>query len=92
MSITKHEVKPVTIAGVKGYQVQALYRDCSDSFWEPIAHAAVFRTPERAQRMLERIKRTGSWQYNWAYWGAPVGSYTSSSCAIQTSVAPFSPL
>jgi hypothetical protein len=92
MTFRNHSVQPVTIAGVKGFQVQCLYRDCSDSMWEPMAHAAVFQTRERAERMLKRVKTKASWEYDWSQWGVPV-SHTLSVCsAVQNHVHVYSPL
>jgi hypothetical protein len=48
MSIRDLTVCEIKIHGMKGYQVQGLYRPCSDSFWEPVAHAAVFKDRLRA--------------------------------------------
>ncbi len=88
MMMIKHEVKEVKICGQVGFQIQALYRDCSDSFWEPVAHAAVFSERARAERLLERVKRKGSWEIDWSQWGVAPGYALSVTCAIQR-YAPF---
>jgi hypothetical protein len=100
MTIRNLEIKQVTIAGIAGFQIQGIYRDCSDSFWETIAHAAVFKDRRRAERFLEKVKAVPSWEYGRLktggypeqQWGAPVGAYTSVSNLIQTNVAAYSPL
>lgn len=85
-------VVEVTIHGMTGYQVQGLWRDCSDSLWETIAHAAVFRSRDRAERFLAKCGSRMSWEYNWAWWGKPVNYVHSFVDAIQTPVAVYSVL
>lgn len=86
------QVVPVVIEGIAGFTVQGLWRSCSDSLWEPIAHAAVFRDKHRANRFLDRVSRKPEWEYQWKFWGAPVGHRTSVIDACQQNVAPFSVL
>jgi len=90
--VSHHEVKRVEICGMVGWQIHALRRDCSDSMYEPVAHAAVFRQPERAAAMLERVRRKPSWEYDWSQWGVPVGSYVSPADAWKGHVAPYTVL
>ena len=85
-------VVEVTIHGMRGYQVQGLWRDCSDSFWETMAHAAVFRNRDRALRFMNRCKSKPSWNYNWAHWGKPANYIHSYADAVQQSVAVYSVL
>lgn len=85
------EVAAVKVHGMIGYQIHGIHRACSDSLWEVAAHAAIFRDRARAERFLERIKRSGS-QINWAYWGVPQGHYVSPIDAFKNHVAPFSVL
>jgi hypothetical protein len=59
----------VEINGMSGYQVQGWYRDCSDSMFETVAHAAVFRDRARAERFLKRSK---PFPKDWKHWGKPV--------------------
>ena len=60
------QVEPVHFRNeVVGYSVGGIYRDCPDSLWDPISHDAIFRTQERAERFLARI-RAG--RINWAHW------------------------
>ena len=74
MTMRDFRVVQVNIAGMTGYQIQALWRMCSDSFWETVVHDAVFPDQDRAQRFLERVKRRPSWKINGAHWGKPVDS------------------
>lgn len=85
------QVATVRNAGVVGYQIHGLYRDCSDSLWDVIAHAAIFRDKARAERFLKKVQRKMS-QFNWQYWGAPQDSVIYGTEAIQRRVAPFSVL
>jgi hypothetical protein len=67
--ISHLEVKQVSIKGQVGFQVQGLYRQCSDSYYEPVAHAAVFRDQARAENFLKRIRFSKSpWQYDYSNW------------------------
>lgn len=91
MSVRNLEVATVRVAGVVGYQIHGLYRDCSDSFWEVIAHAAIFRDKARAERFLKKVQRKLS-QFNWQYWGKPHDCFISGTEANQGRVAPFSVL
>ena len=50
------QVVKVNIKGMDGFQIQGLNRACSDSLWEPIAHAAVFREEKRAERFLQKVR------------------------------------
>jgi len=50
---------------IVGYSVGGIIRDCPDSLWDPIIHNAIFRTQERAERFLAKI-RAG--RINWAHW------------------------
>lgn len=69
MTIRNLEVSPVTFnKEIVGYSVSGVYRQCSDSFWEPITHNAIFRTKERAVRLLQVIKKTNSWNLKMANW------------------------
>lgn len=86
------EVATVRVAGMIGYQIHGLYRDCSDSFWEVVAHAAIFRDKARAERFLKKVKSKHSWQYDWKYWGVPQDNVINGTEAIQVRVAPFSVL
>lgn len=86
------QVVEVKIHGMTGYQVQALWRDCSDSLWETIAHAAVFRDRARAERFLKKCGSRSSWEYNWRHWGKPANYIHSFADAIQGSVAVYSVL
>jgi hypothetical protein len=92
MSIRDLCVAEVKIHGVTGYQVQGLYRPCSDSFWEPVAHAAVFKDRPRAEKFLEKCKKKPSWEYDWAHWGKPADYVRSLADYIQRSVAVYSVL
>ena len=84
-------VVEVEIRGMTGYQVQGWYRDCSDSFWETVAHAAVFRDPDRAERFLEKCK-AASRRWDWSHWGRPADYIHNDADAIQRSVAVYSVL
>lgn len=69
MSIRNLQVEEVTIKGaVVGYRVGGISRDCSDSLWDPIAHRAIFRSRERAERFLARVRNTASWNWKMAEW------------------------
>ena len=59
------EVVEVNINGMVGFQIQGIWRACSDSLWETIAHAAVFRDRVRANKFLAKVKTRPSWEYNW---------------------------
>ena len=81
-------VNPVTIAGMAGFQIHGLHRACSDSFWEVAAHPAVFRTRDRAERFLAKIKAARRIDY--AYWGVPHDAIISPADAFKGHIAPFS--
>jgi hypothetical protein len=83
-------VTQVKIAGMTGYQIQGLDRACSDSFWETIAHAAVFQDKARAERFLAKVKAKSSWNYDWSHWGVPVDQRAGAADAFKNNVAPFS--
>lgn len=85
-------VVEVSICGMSGYQIQGLYRDCSDSFWETVAHAAVFRDRSQAERFLAKCNSRPSWKYNWAWWGKPDNYVHSYVDAIQSKVSVYSVL
>ena len=85
-------VVEVQIHGMTGYQIQGSWRACSDSLWETIAHAAVFRDRARAERFLVKVKTRPSWQCNWQHWGKPADYLHSSIDAIQSSVTVYSVL
>lgn len=86
----KLEVATVKVAGMIGYQIHGLYRDCSDSLWEVIAHAAIFRDKARAERFLAKVRDAG--RIDWRFWGAPQDNHIRGTEAIQRRVAPFSVL
>ncbi len=86
------EVAAVKINGMIGYQIHGLHRACSDSLWEVVAHAAVFRDKARAERFLKKVMSKPSWNYDWQYWGVPQGHVVSSIDAFKGHVAPFSVL
>jgi hypothetical protein len=81
----------VNVKGMVGYQIQGIHRACSDSMWETVAHAAIFRDKARAERFLKRVK-TSLHDINWKYWGVPQGAYVSAADAYKDHVAPFSVL
>lgn len=85
-------VVEVSICGMIGYQVQGSWRDCSDSLWETIAHAAVFRDRDRAQRFLEKCRNSPRWEYNWKWWGKPANYVHSNIDAMQSKVSVYSVL
>lgn len=85
-------VVKVQIHGMTGYQIQGSWRDCSDSLWETIAHAAVFRDPTRAERFLQKCGSRPIWEYSWRHWGKPANYCHSSVDAIQTPVAVYTVL
>lgn len=69
MSIRDLKVEPVVFRReVVGYRIGGATRMCSDSFWEPICHRAIFRTEERAARFLERVKAVPSWNFTGSEW------------------------
>ena len=84
------QVIKVNIKGMEGFQIQGLDRACSDSFWEPIAHAAIFRDEKRAELFLQKVRKSNSWSRNWKYWGAPQDHYIGPADAFKHHVAPFS--
>jgi hypothetical protein len=93
MTFRNFKVQPVVIAGVPGFQVQAIWRACSDSLWETMAHAAVFPTRERAERMMARIQAKPWWEWSGkGCWGVPVGRGLSNLDYIQEHVAVYCPL
>ncbi|MEY4331962.1 MAG: hypothetical protein RLZZ196_700 [Bacteroidota bacterium] len=86
------EVVEVKIHGMTGYQIQGIWRACSDSLWETIAHAAVFRDKARAEKFLLRVKGRPSWQQDWKHWGKPVTYICNKIDCIQDSVNVYSVL
>ena len=84
------QVVKVNIKGMDGFQIQGLNRACSDSHWEAIAHAAIFRDEKRAERFLQKVRGTSPWNRNWKYWGVPQTHKVSGCDAFQELVAPFS--
>lgn len=90
MAIRSLQIATVKVAGMIGYQIHGLYRDCSDSLWDVIAHAAVFRDKARAERFLARVRNAD--RIDWSFWGVPQGNFISGTEAIQSRVAPFSVL
>lgn len=83
------QVREVNVLGMKGYQIQGIWRACSDSFWEDIAHGAVFRSRSRAEAFLKRIL-ADRWSIHGKYWGKPYG-YCASQCDYsQTPVSVYS--
>ena len=84
------QVVKVNIKGMDGFQIQGLDRACSDSHWEPIAHAAIFRDEKRAERFLEKVRKSSPQRLNWAYWGVPQNNLVNVCNAFQGLVAPFS--
>lgn len=90
MTVRNLQVTRVTIHGMIGFQVQALYRDCSDSMYDTIAHAAIFRDEKRAAAMLRRIQGKPSWEWDWKQWGAPAGVHFSGTEAFQASAPVYS--
>ncbi len=75
---------------IVGYQVAGVHRACSDSLWEPIAHAAIFRTEERAERFLAKVRAAGL--IDWNHWCIPFGHTTSPVDAFHHQVATYSVL
>lgn len=92
MSVRSLEVATVRVAGMIGYQIHGLYRDCSDSLWDVVAHAAIFRDKARAERFLKQVQRKPSWEFDWKYWGKPQNSVIYGTEAVQVRVNPFSVL
>jgi len=86
------QVVEVKINGMLGYQIQGNWRACSDSLWETVAHAAVFRDRTRATKFLAKVKTRPSWEYNWKCWGKPADYIHSSIDARQDSVNVYSVL
>lgn len=86
------KVVPINVAGMAGFQIQGIHRACSDSLWEVVAHAAVFRDQARAERFLQKVKGKSSWDYDMKYWGVPHDHRISVIDAFQGHVAPFSVL
>ena len=86
------KVVPIKVAGMAGFQIQGIHRACSDSLWEVVAHAAVFRDQARAERFLQKVKGKCSWEYDWKYWGVPHDHMVSDIDAFKGHVAPFSVL
>ena len=69
MSVRNLEVSPVKFRNqVVGYSVSGIYRDCSDSLWDTFTHHAVFRTKERAEAFLVRIRKSPGTQFNMKHW------------------------
>jgi len=95
MTIRNIRVEATNIGGVSGWQVHAIFRACSDSLWEPLAHAAVFVQAEhdRAEKLVERMRSKPSWEWSGKdCWGVPVGNVLSKIDAIQKHVAPYTVL
>ena len=84
------EVATVKVAGMIGYQIHGLYRDCSDSLYDVIAHAAIFRDKARAERFLAKVRSAG--RLDLQFWGVPQNSVIKGTEAVQGRVAPFSVL
>ena len=84
------QVVEVKIKGMTGFQIHGIHRACSDSFWEPIAHAAIFRDEKRAERFLQKVRSVSPWNRNWEYWGVPQNHCVSAADAFKGHVAPFS--
>ena len=84
------QVVKVNIKGMDGFQIQGLDRACSDSLWEPIAHAAIFRDEKRAERFLQKVRGSSPWNRNWEYWGVPQDRMVNVCDAFKGLVAPFS--
>ena len=84
------EVATVKVAGMVGYQIHGLYRDCSDSLYDVIAHAAIFRDKARAERFLAKVRASGC--LDWQFWGVPQSNFIRGTEAVQGRVAPFSVL
>ena len=89
MLASNFSVIEVQINGMLGYQVQGFYRDCSDSLFERVAHAAVFQDRARAERFLQKSK---PYPNDWKHWGKPVDYIQSDIDAIQGRVAVYSVL
>lgn len=88
-------IEAVTIAGVSGWQVQGDWRACSDSLWEPLAHAAVFVQAEydRAEKLLAKMRSKPSWEWSGkGCWGVPIGNGLSKIDYIQAHVAAYTVL
>lgn len=85
-------VVEVVIHGMRGYQIQGLWRACSDSLWETLAHAAIFRDRVRAERFLKKCRTKPSWEYNMKHWGVPTNHCISVVDAIQTPAKVYSVL
>lgn len=81
------QVTEVTVMGMKGYQIQGVWRMCSDSFWEDVAHGAVFRSRSRAEAFLRRIKASSMRDQ---YWGKPHDYMTSMADCNQSCVNVYS--
>lgn len=61
MAIRDLKVEPVIFRKeVVGYSIAGIYRDCTDSFWEPITHNAIFRTKERAEKFFAKFVAANS--------------------------------
>jgi hypothetical protein len=89
--IVSLEVKPVYCGRQHiGYSVAGLHRACSDSLWEPIAHAAIFATQARAEAFLAKVKARG--RFDWQHWGIPFGHSASSIDAFKHRPAYYSVL
>lgn len=66
MAIRNFAVEPVLFRKeVVGYSIVGLYRDCSDSFWEPITHNAIFRTKERAEKFFQMFDAANINMQHW---------------------------
>jgi hypothetical protein len=89
--IVNLEVKPVHFRReLIGFCVAGVHRACSDSLWEPVSHAAIFKTQERAERLLAKVKSRSS--LDWQHWGIPFGHSASSIDAFKHQPAYYSVL
>jgi|688.fasta_scaffold2422414_1 hypothetical protein len=69
MSIRNLKIEEVQFRGVVvGYRVGGIHRMCSDSLWDPIAHRAIFRSRERAERFLARVSKVMPWNLKMTEW------------------------
>lgn len=87
--VSNLSVVEVQVHGMTGYQVQGWYRACSDSFFETVAHAAVFRDRARAERFLQRSK---PYPKDWRHWGKPADCITGPADYLKGSVSIYSVL
>lgn len=62
---------------IVGYSVGGIVRDCPDSLWDPISHNAIFRTKERAERFLAKIRGVNGLKLdNWYLGDSWNGAYS----------------